>query len=86
MAGEDSLNSKEENNYPTVSTKEKLQNEIQHINISLDMMKDIMGEQLGNIMTLVSDMSTEDILAEQAKHSLWIMAINDELNKRMSGV
>jgi hypothetical protein len=63
-----------------------MQNEIQHINISLDMMKDIMGEQLGNIMTLVSDMSTEDILAEQAKHSLWIMAINDELNKRMSGV
>lgn len=66
--------------------KEKMQHEITSINISLDMMKDIMGEQLGNIMTLVSDMSTEDILAEQAKHSLWIMAINDELNKRMSGV
>lgn len=62
------------------------QNEIQHINVSLDMMKDIMGEQLGNIMSLVGEMSTEDILGEQAKHSLWIMAINDELNRRMSGI
>lgn len=55
--------------------------DINETNNSLDMIKTIAAEQFGNVMSIVSTMDYPELAAEYLKHSLWIAAITDEMQK-----